>query len=134
VKESLIAFFEWIGDLGIFYGRLARVAFVSPHEGRELLRQLEAVGPKSFMLVAQAGAMAFVENMQALSNNFLLRGFFNRRGYENSADLTKYTVSRLPAGSTLKTFVYAGDRIFIEFKATACFAYHLRGMIFNRQS
>jgi len=61
---------------------------------------------------AQAGAMSFDENMQALSHNFLLKGFFNRRGYENSADLTKYAVSRLPAGSSIKTFVYAGDRIF----------------------
>jgi phospholipid/cholesterol/gamma-HCH transport system permease protein len=56
VKDSMVAFFEWIGDLGIFCGRLARVAFVSPHEGRELLRQLESIGPKSFMLVALAGA------------------------------------------------------------------------------
>ena len=24
VKDSMIAFFEWIGDLGIFCGRLAR--------------------------------------------------------------------------------------------------------------
>jgi outer membrane protein OmpA-like peptidoglycan-associated protein len=164
VKDSMIAFFEWIGDLGIFCGRLARVVFVPPHEGRKILRQLEAVGPQSFMLVAlagaatgavlslqtrdsltrmgagallpsvivfslindkrmynqataataqaQAGAMAFDENMQALSNNFLLKGFFNRRGYENSADLTKYAVSRLPAGSPFKTFVYAGDMIF----------------------
>jgi len=47
-----------------------------------------------------------------LSHNFLLKGFFNRREYDNSADLTKYSVSRLPAGSTIKTFVYAGDRIF----------------------
>ena len=56
VKDSLIAAFEWIGDLGIFFWRLVRTAFVPPHEGRELLRQLEAVGPKSFMLVALAGA------------------------------------------------------------------------------
>jgi hypothetical protein len=47
---------------------------------------------------AQAGAMAFDENMQALSHNFLLEGFFNRRGYENSADLTKHAITRLPAG------------------------------------
>jgi len=56
VKDSMIAFFEWIGDLGIFCGRLVRAASVPPHEGRELLRQLEAVGPKSFVLVALAGA------------------------------------------------------------------------------
>ena len=61
---------------------------------------------------AQASAMAFDENMQALSHNFLLQGFFNRRGYENSADLTKYAVSRLPSGPSLKTFVYSGDTIF----------------------
>jgi phospholipid/cholesterol/gamma-HCH transport system substrate-binding protein len=61
---------------------------------------------------AQAGAMAFDENMQALSNNFLLKGFFNRRGYDNSADLTKYAVSRLPTGTSIKTFVYASDTIF----------------------
>src|SRR5512147_1473741 len=56
VKDSMIAFFEWIGNLGIFCGHLVRGAFVPPHEGRELLRQLEAVGTKSFMLVALAGA------------------------------------------------------------------------------
>jgi len=61
---------------------------------------------------AQAGAMAFDENMQALSHNFLLKGFFNRRGYENSADLTKYAVSRLPAQSSIKKFAYVGDSIF----------------------
>jgi phospholipid/cholesterol/gamma-HCH transport system permease protein len=56
VKDMVIALFEWIGDLGIFCGRLVRGAFVPPHEGRELLRQLETVGPKSFILVALAGA------------------------------------------------------------------------------
>jgi phospholipid/cholesterol/gamma-HCH transport system substrate-binding protein len=61
---------------------------------------------------AQSSAMAFDENMQALSHNFLLKGFFNRRGYENSADLAKYAVKQLPAGSPIKTFVYAGDSIF----------------------
>jgi phospholipid/cholesterol/gamma-HCH transport system substrate-binding protein len=61
---------------------------------------------------AQAGAMAFDENMQALSHNFLLKGFFNRRGYENSADLAKYAISRLPSGSAVQKFTYAGDKIF----------------------
>jgi phospholipid/cholesterol/gamma-HCH transport system permease protein len=56
VKDTMVEFFEWIGDLVIFCRRLVRAAFVPPHEGRELLRQLEAVGPKSFILVALAGA------------------------------------------------------------------------------
>jgi phospholipid/cholesterol/gamma-HCH transport system permease protein len=56
VKDRMVLFMEWIGDLGIFFGRLVRTTFVAPHEGRELLRQIEAVGPKSFMLVSLAGA------------------------------------------------------------------------------
>jgi phospholipid/cholesterol/gamma-HCH transport system substrate-binding protein len=61
---------------------------------------------------AQAGAMAFDDNMQALKHNFLLQGFFKRRGYENSADLTRYAISRLPAGLSIKTFTYEGAMIF----------------------
>ena len=56
VKDKIVLFTEWIGSLGIFCGRLIRTTFVPPHEGRELLRQLEAVGPKSFLLVSLAGA------------------------------------------------------------------------------
>src|SRR5207302_10304950 len=33
---------------------------------------------------AKLGASAFQENMEALKHNFFLRGFFNRRGYEDS--------------------------------------------------
>jgi phospholipid/cholesterol/gamma-HCH transport system substrate-binding protein len=61
---------------------------------------------------AQKSALAFDDNMEALKHNFLLQGFFKRRGYDSSADLTKYAVSRLPAGASIKTFVYAGDVIF----------------------
>jgi phospholipid/cholesterol/gamma-HCH transport system substrate-binding protein len=61
---------------------------------------------------AQASAMAFDDNMQALKHNFLLQGFFKRRGYENSADLTKYSVSQLPVGSSMKTFTFDGTTLF----------------------
>ena len=50
------AFLEWFGELGIFCGRLAHGAFSRPFEGRELLRQMDAIGAKSFPLVAVAGA------------------------------------------------------------------------------
>jgi len=55
-KTLIVTFFEWFGDLGIFCGRLARAAFVPPHEGRELIRQLDEVGTKSLPLVVFAGA------------------------------------------------------------------------------
>jgi phospholipid/cholesterol/gamma-HCH transport system permease protein len=55
-KSLVVSFFEWFGELGIFVGRLARAAFVPPFEGRELIRQLDAVGSRSLALVALAGA------------------------------------------------------------------------------
>jgi phospholipid/cholesterol/gamma-HCH transport system permease protein len=48
--------FAWFGELAIFCWRLARVAFVPPWEGRELVRQMDAIGSKSLPLVALAGA------------------------------------------------------------------------------
>lgn len=51
-----MSFFEWFGELGLFCGRVARAAFGSPWEGRELVRQMDAIGSKSFPLVALAGA------------------------------------------------------------------------------
>ena len=56
VKDSVTGFFAWFGELAIFCWRLARVAFVPPWEGRELVRQMDAIGSKSLPLVALAGA------------------------------------------------------------------------------
>jgi phospholipid/cholesterol/gamma-HCH transport system permease protein len=55
-KALGVAFFEWFGELGIFAGRLVRGAIAPPYEGREFVRQLDAVGSLSLPLVALAGA------------------------------------------------------------------------------
>src|SRR6202166_3635291 len=52
----VVSFFEWFGELGLFCRRLAHAIFVPPYEGRELIRQLDAIGSKSLPLVAMAGA------------------------------------------------------------------------------
>jgi hypothetical protein len=62
--------------------------------------------------VAQAriGVTAFQENMQALKQNFLFRGYFKDRGYLDSTELTKWEIQKLPDGQPLRTFVFpAGD-------------------------
>lgn len=61
---------------------------------------------------AKAGATAFHENMAAMRRNFLLRGFFRKRGYEDSSELTKHAISQLPTGPQLKRFVYRGADLF----------------------
>jgi phospholipid/cholesterol/gamma-HCH transport system permease protein len=49
-------FFDWFGRLGIFAWQVLKAAVTPPYEWRELIRQLDEVGSKSFPLVALAGA------------------------------------------------------------------------------
>ena len=71
-----------------------------------------ATGMRETMVHAQAGIADFQENMEALKQNFLLRGYFKKRGYEDSSDLAKNEISRLPDGSPLKTFTYEPQHLF----------------------
>jgi phospholipid/cholesterol/gamma-HCH transport system substrate-binding protein len=64
------------------------------------------------MIHAQAGVTDFQENMEALKHNFLLSGYFKKRGYEDSADLTANKISGLPQGAPIKTFTYSGKELF----------------------
>lgn len=64
------------------------------------------------MLQAQSGATSFKENMDALKHNFLLRGYFKKRGYTDSGDLTANRINELPKGAPLKVFTYAAKELF----------------------
>jgi len=70
------------------------------------------INDKTIYQKASAGATALDEDMEALKHNFLLRGFFKNRGYEDAADLTKHAISHLPPGEPGKTFEYDGREIF----------------------
>jgi MlaD protein len=65
-------------------------------------------------VAAQSKAVltAVQEDVEALKKNFLLRGFFNKRGYEDSADLNKHAISRLPAKPHIKEFGYSASELF----------------------
>jgi phospholipid/cholesterol/gamma-HCH transport system substrate-binding protein len=64
------------------------------------------------VLHAQAGVTDFQENMEALKHNFLLRGYFKSRGYEDSTELAKNEVERLPQGAPMKEFTYPAKQLF----------------------
>jgi phospholipid/cholesterol/gamma-HCH transport system substrate-binding protein len=61
---------------------------------------------------AQAGVTAFQENMEAMKQNFLVRGYYKKRGYENSADLVKNEIPELPGSAPLKTFTFDSKQLF----------------------
>ncbi len=64
------------------------------------------------MVQAQIGVTDFQENMEALKHNFLLSGYFKKRGYEDSADLTENEIAQLPSDSPEKAFTYAPKQLF----------------------
>jgi outer membrane protein OmpA-like peptidoglycan-associated protein len=70
------------------------------------------INDKSAYQQVNAGATEFREDMEALKHNFLLRGFFKNRGYEDSADLTKYAIPQLPANPPAQQFTYRADKLF----------------------
>lgn len=61
---------------------------------------------------AQVGVKDFQDNMEALKHNFLLRGYFKNRGYEDSADLGKDAIANAPTGSPAKEFDYDAKDLF----------------------
>jgi phospholipid/cholesterol/gamma-HCH transport system substrate-binding protein len=69
-------------------------------------------GVRTATAKAADGAASFTDDMDALKHNFLLRGFFKKRGYEDSAELTAHAIPRLPAAEAVKTFTLEGEQLF----------------------
>jgi phospholipid/cholesterol/gamma-HCH transport system substrate-binding protein len=69
-------------------------------------------GLQATMVHAQAGVTDFQENMEALKHNFLLSGYFKKRGYEDSGDLAANSIGELPQGTPLKSFTYSAKQLF----------------------
>jgi len=64
------------------------------------------------MLQAQTGVTDFQENMEAMKHNFLLRGYFKNRGYEDSDELARNEIERLPQGTPINEFTYSAKQLF----------------------
>jgi len=81
---------------------------------RKIYTQLDQTtsGLRDTVVKAQAGVTDFQENMEALKKNFLLRGYYKNRGYEDSSDLVKNEIPHLPQAEPLKTFSYEPQLLF----------------------
>ena len=64
------------------------------------------------MVQARTGVTDFQENMEALKHNFLLRGYFKSRGYEDSAELAKNEIEEMPQATPIKQFTYSSRQLF----------------------
>jgi phospholipid/cholesterol/gamma-HCH transport system substrate-binding protein len=81
---------------------------------KKIYTQLDqtTAGLRDTVTEAQTGVTDFQENMEALKKNFLLRGYFKNRGYENSSDLAKNEIKYLPQAEPLKTFTFDAKQLF----------------------
>lgn len=70
------------------------------------------INDKSLYQKVNAGATAFQEDAEALKHNFLLRGFFHERGYEDPAELTRNAIQQLPPGPIEKQFSFDAKGLF----------------------
>lgn len=61
---------------------------------------------------AQVGIDDFQDNMEALKHNFLLRGYFKNRGYEDTSELGKDEIDSAPQVATVKDFTYQAKDLF----------------------
>jgi len=81
---------------------------------KKIYAQLDqtTVGLRDTVNHAQAGVASFQENMEAMKQNFLLRGYFKNRGYENSSELAKNEIPQLPQTPPMKTFTFESQQLF----------------------
>jgi phospholipid/cholesterol/gamma-HCH transport system substrate-binding protein len=81
---------------------------------KQLYENLEQTSSamKDTMVQAKAGVTDFQENMEAMKHNFFLRGYFKNRGYEDSNELAKNEIERLPQGAPVKEFSYPAKQLF----------------------
>jgi phospholipid/cholesterol/gamma-HCH transport system substrate-binding protein len=71
-----------------------------------------ASSAKTTIVAAQAGVVDFKDNMDALKHNFLLRGYFKDRGYEDASDLGKDEIESVPQGTATKEFSFQAKKLF----------------------
>jgi phospholipid/cholesterol/gamma-HCH transport system substrate-binding protein len=71
-----------------------------------------ASSAKGAVVSAQAGITDFQENMEALKHNFLLKGYFKNRGYEDSSELGKDEIVGAPQGTPVKEFTLQAKDLF----------------------
>ncbi len=70
------------------------------------------INDKTIYNQAAASVTAMHDDMEALKHNFLLRGFFNKRGYVDADELKKHEIGKLPGGTATKTFAYDTKQVF----------------------
>src|SRR5215468_7578742 len=80
---------------------------ISSEKPVDVSEQAKAVGDEAKTAVGK-----FRDNMEAFQHNFLLRGYFERRGYHDADELRRNAIERLPQERPAKEFDYDAREMF----------------------
>jgi phospholipid/cholesterol/gamma-HCH transport system substrate-binding protein len=70
------------------------------------------VNDKTLYQQAAASMASFHDDADALKHNFLLKGFFNDRGYTNPEEVKKHEIAEVPKTNPAKTFTFEAKSLF----------------------
>jgi len=115
-QEALVSVTVAAANLGSISGKInqGQGTIGALVNDKKIYTQMDqtTVGLRDTVNHAQAGVAAFQENMEAMKSNVLLRGYFKKRGYENSSELAKNEIPQLPQVAPLKTFTFDSKELF----------------------
>jgi hypothetical protein len=117
VRKDSVASIKTAGLLG---DEFIEISFGSPQaatlEDGDTIRSIKPIDvaelTSSVATQTRATLAAVQDDMVALKQNFLLRGYFNKRGYEDAGELTRHALARAPAGKPIKEFSIASRDLF----------------------
>lgn len=117
VRQDSVATIKTEGLLGNKYVEVSFGSEKSPQiENGDMIKGETPVDFSDAAIAAtnqtKVAVAALADDANALKDNFLLRGFFQRRGYEDANELKKNNLSKLPSRRTSKEFVYDSKSIF----------------------
>jgi len=70
------------------------------------------INDKTIYNQATAAVTSMHEDAEAMKHNFLLKGFFNKRGYVDSDELKKHEIGKLPSAPPEKSFSFDSKQVF----------------------
>jgi hypothetical protein len=117
VRKDSVASIKTAGLLG---DEFIEISFGSPQaaalEDGDTIRSIKPIDvaelTSSVATQTRATLAAVQDDMVALKQNFLLRGYFNKRGYEDAGELNRHAVTRAPGGKPIREFSIASRDLF----------------------
>ena len=117
LRKDSVASIKTAGLLGDEYIEIsfgsAQAPMLEPGDTLRSIKPIDVAELTASVAAQTKATLAAVQvDMEALKQNFLLRGYFDKRGYDDKRDLSRNTIAKVPARVPLKVFEYGVRDLF----------------------